>query len=235
VVGNIRKYRLIDVDAKEITPSVLAKKYFSSPEVCFIKADETLQDEQRASIRAPINNVIYSQNIQHKITPHACNNILTELYNNPIEVSRSKDIQKYSTAAIAVYKYPVKGEPQEKSASLGSDKIEANQKILSESIRSRRSQLTPAENSFAPIVSVEVFFSSMQSLPLPNHSLEQSPCYPIIGSKPAGNHTMYYCQVHPKTTTINLGSIEQHWKMLDPDHHKTEIISRLHKGGSACQ
>ncbi len=50
--------------------------------------------------------------MQHKITPPACNNILTELYNNPIEIIRSKDIQKYSTAAIAVYKYPVKSEPQ---------------------------------------------------------------------------------------------------------------------------
>jgi hypothetical protein len=52
--------------------------------------------------------------------------------------------------------------------------------ISSESIRS---QLTPAENSSMPIVSVEDFFSCKQSLPLPNHSLEQSPCRPIIGSK----------------------------------------------------
>ena len=89
--------------------------------------------------------------------------------------------------------------------------------------------------TFNPVVSVENFFSDEQSLPLPPHSLEQSPCSPIIGSKPAGNHTMYYCEVHPKTTNINLGSIEQHCKILDPDHHKTEIISRLHRGGSACQ
>jgi hypothetical protein len=82
-VGNGTKYRLLDVDGKEITPSELVKKYFSSPEVCFIKDDETLRDEQRASI----NNVIYSQNIQHKITPPACNNVLTELYNNHIEDS----------------------------------------------------------------------------------------------------------------------------------------------------
>jgi P4 family phage/plasmid primase-like protien len=89
--------------------------------------------------------------------------------------------------------------------------------------------------TFNPVVSVENFFADEQSLPLSPHSLEQSPCSPIIGSKPAGNHTMYYCQVHPKTTNINLGSIEQHCKILDPDHHKSEIISRLHMGGSVCQ
>jgi len=57
------------------------------------------------------NNLLYSQSIQQKITPPACNNILTKLYNNAIEINRSKDIQEYSTAAIAVYKYTVKSEP----------------------------------------------------------------------------------------------------------------------------
>jgi hypothetical protein len=110
-VGNIRKYRLIDVDGKEITPTELAKKYFSSPEVCFIKADETLQDEQRTSIRAPINNnLLYCQNIQHKITPPTCNNILTESYNNRIEENHSRYIQN---SAIAVYKHPLKTEQLE--------------------------------------------------------------------------------------------------------------------------
>lgn len=47
--------------------------------------------------------------------------------------------------------------------------------ISSESIRS---QLTPADNVF-----VEDFFSCKQSLPLPNHSLEQSPCRHIIGQR----------------------------------------------------
>ncbi len=32
-VGNVPKYRLIDVDGKEITPSELAEKYFSSPKL----------------------------------------------------------------------------------------------------------------------------------------------------------------------------------------------------------
>ena len=60
----------------------LAQKYFSSPEVCFTKADEEL-----TSIRAPISNSLYSQIIQRKITPLACNNVLTGLYNNHIEES----------------------------------------------------------------------------------------------------------------------------------------------------
>ena len=57
--------------------------------------------------------------------------------------------------------------------------------------------------TFNPVVSVENFFSDEQSLPLSLHSLEQSPCYPIIGSKPAGNHTMYYCEVHPREKRYN--------------------------------
>ncbi len=50
-VGSVPKYRLIDVDGKEITAGELAEKYFSSPEVCFIKADETLRIEKLAEER----------------------------------------------------------------------------------------------------------------------------------------------------------------------------------------
>jgi hypothetical protein len=70
-VGNIPKYRLIDVDGKEISSSELAKKYFGSLEVCFIKDDETLRAEKLAEERAPIINNLYSQNMQHKITSPA--------------------------------------------------------------------------------------------------------------------------------------------------------------------
>ena len=63
-----------------------------------------------------------------------------------------------------------------------------------------------------PIVSVEDFFSSKHSLPLPDHSLEQSPCYPIIGST-----------AHRKTENTNLEQIEHHCRS-DPDHHKAEIM-----------
>jgi hypothetical protein len=70
-VGNETKYRLIDVDVKEITPSVLAEKYFSSPEDCFIKDDETLNAENMARNIASVNNILYTQIIQRKITPPA--------------------------------------------------------------------------------------------------------------------------------------------------------------------
>jgi hypothetical protein len=85
-VGNKTRYRLVDVDEKEITPSELAEKYFSSPEDCFIKDDETLKAERLAQERAPISNNLYGQKIQHKIIPPpTCNNILTESYNSLIE------------------------------------------------------------------------------------------------------------------------------------------------------
>jgi hypothetical protein len=81
-VGNETKYRLTDVEGEEITPAELAKKYFSSPEDCFLKDDETLRAERLAAI----NNNLYGQKIQHKIIPPpACNNILTESYNSIIE------------------------------------------------------------------------------------------------------------------------------------------------------
>jgi hypothetical protein len=107
-VGNEIKYRLLDVDGKEITPSELAEKYFSSPEDCFIKADETLRAEERASI---CNNLLYSQNIRHKIIPHACNNIVSRFHNNHIEDNGGRDIYERNTTAIVVYKYPLKREP----------------------------------------------------------------------------------------------------------------------------
>jgi hypothetical protein len=90
--------------------------------------------------------------------------------------------------------------------------------------RSQLTDNTPAENSSMPIVSVEDFFSSKQSLPLPDHSLEQSPCYPIIGSKSGGDHIIYYCKIHRKVENANLESIEHHCRFTDPDHHKAEIM-----------
>jgi hypothetical protein len=146
-VGNERKYRLIDVDGKEISPKELAKKYYSSPEDCFIKDDETLNAENMARSIVSVSNHLYSQNIQHKITPFACNNILTDLYNNPIEVSRSKAIQKYSTAAIAIYNNPLKKEPQENTTTLGTNKIDANQQKSSGPYKK-----TPYREQFVDVV-----------------------------------------------------------------------------------
>jgi hypothetical protein len=101
------------------------------------------------------------------------------------------------------------------------------------------SQLTRVKNSFTfiPIVPVDEFFKDSHDkayLALRNHSLEQSPCYPIIGIKPVGRHTMYYCEIcHPEfandsaVANINLSCIEHHCKYRDPERHKAEIVSRL--------
>lgn len=54
-----------------------------------------------------------------------------------------------------------------------------------------------------------------------HHTLEQSPCYPIIGKK----GDLYYCKVHPEVIAMYLDTIEQqHCKREDPDLHKKEIM-----------
>ena len=101
-VGNEEKYRLIDVDGKGITPTELAERYFSSPEDCFIKDDDA---ENMASNIVSVSNHLYSLNILHKITPLACNNILTELYNNPTEVSSDEYCPTSPTIEVASDQY----------------------------------------------------------------------------------------------------------------------------------
>jgi hypothetical protein len=78
-----------------------------------------------------------------------------------------------------------------------------------------------------PIVSIEEFFSN--DMPLDAHSLEESPCYPIIGSKPSEipTDTIYYCKLHPdRLPTTFLSAIENHCRD-EPDIHKTEILRVL--------
>lgn len=89
--------------------------------------------------------------------------------------------------------------------------------------------------TFTPIVSIEKFFSEDLQLPLCDHPLEKSPCYPIINFKPAGKYIMYFCELHPKPENTNLGgnvnleSIEHHCKYDNAVAHKAEIISRMNK------
>jgi hypothetical protein len=76
------------------------------------------------------------------------------------------------------------------------------------------------------IVSVEEFFNDVADLPyqpLPEHSLEQSPCYPIIGK----NQELYFCRLHSEVKNVNLDPIEHHCKYKDPDYHKSEILKLL--------
>jgi hypothetical protein len=59
--------------------------------------------------------------------------------------------------------------------------------------------------------------------PLPEHTLEQSQCYTIIGKK--GN--FYYCKLHPEVKNIYLETIEHHIKYKDRDMHKSEILKAM--------
>jgi hypothetical protein len=70
----------------------------------------------------------------------------------------------------------------------------------------------------------------------PLKSLEQSPCYPIIGVKPVGDNILYYCDLGCRVksgnfgglvASINLSSIEHHCKYDDPERHKAGILARL--------
>jgi len=82
----------------------------------------------------------------------------------------------------------------------------------------------PSENDGKNAAATEDFFHDAPDLswqPLPAHTLEQSPCHPIIVKK----GRFYYCKVHPKEVrSIYLETIEQHCKYKDPDLHKEEIL-----------
>jgi hypothetical protein len=74
------------------------------------------------------------------------------------------------------------------------------------------------------IKQVEDFFSDESDYrSLPEHSLEQSPCHPIIQRK----DIFYACILHPKARNINLETIEHHCRYKEPDIHKQEILSKL--------
>ncbi len=93
------------------------------------------------------------------------------------------------------------------------------------------------------IMSVEEFFidkSNRERRPLSSHTLEQSPCYPIIDKRQYNNEngnggTFYYCKLHPDIENINLESIEHHCKYRDPELHKSEILSETLVKGLASQ
>jgi hypothetical protein len=88
--GNIeKKYRLIDADGKEITPSELVEKYFKLPESCFVKG--WYPSEEQAAIG---KNILYSQIIQQKhFLPPACYYNQSGYNNNVIEcnITTQKD------------------------------------------------------------------------------------------------------------------------------------------------
>ena len=81
------------------------------------------------------------------------------------------------------------------------------------------------------ITSIEEFFinkSNQGWRPLSSHTLEQSPCYPIIDKRQYfndnGSGMFYYCKLHPDIQNRNLESIEHHCRYKDPELHKSEIL-----------
>ena len=84
--------------------------------------------------------------------------------------------------------------------------------------------------------SIDEFFFDEPSIitenpwkPLPEHTLEQSPCYPIVGIHNKYTVQMYYCKLHPHIQNIYLESIEHHCKFSDSELHKSEILKFLEK------
>jgi hypothetical protein len=84
------------------------------------------------------------------------------------------------------------------------------------------------------LISIEDFFYNNPYIspknpwrPIPNHSLEESPCYPIIGVNNKYRVPLYYCKLHAGFKNIYLESIEHHCKFSNPQLHKSEIIKRL--------
>ena len=47
--------------------------------------------------------------------------------------------------------------------------------------------------------------------PLPDHDLDQSPCYPILAKKQG----YFYCELHPEIKNVHLKSIEHYIKYKD--------------------
>ncbi|MGA9153701.1 MAG: hypothetical protein WBZ36_24225, partial [Candidatus Nitrosopolaris sp.] len=83
-----------------------------------------------------------------------------------------------------------------------------------------------------PIISIEDFFRD--DVPLPSHSVEESPCFHIITTKSGEipTETVYYCKLHPELGSTFLSQIELHCIQKEPEHHKAAILASLQEGGS---
>jgi hypothetical protein len=86
------------------------------------------------------------------------------------------------------------------------------------------------------LISIEDFFFDDPRItpenpwkPLPKHSLNQSPCYPIIGTHNKYRVPFHYCKLHPNIENIHLESIEHHCKFSNLEFHKSEILRLLKK------
>ena len=110
------------------------------------------------------------------------------------------------------------------------DNIFIIQKHVASAIESRKTDADTAyDNGTLSVQTVNDFFYDEPELawkPLPDHQLEQSPCYHIIETDMirASRQKYYRCKIHPEIWNINLESIEHHCKYKDPEKHKSEIL-----------
>jgi hypothetical protein len=86
------------------------------------------------------------------------------------------------------------------------------------------------------MISIEDFFFNDCSItpqnpwkPLPKHSLEQSPCFPIIGMHNKYRVPFYYCKLHPNIENVYLQSIEHHCKFSEAQVHKSALLQLLQR------
>jgi hypothetical protein len=83
--------------------------------------------------------------------------------------------------------------------------------------------LSNTNSGATKVISITDFFyddPTMPYLALPDHKLDQSPCFPIIAMKDG----YYYCRLHPEIKNTYLESIEHHIKYNDPAAHKSELL-----------
>lgn len=278
------KYQLLDVDGQEITPAQLVEKYFSLPELCFIKADETLKKEETKITTPPswndnpteFHNNRTEENCSRHIQSNEGSGNMDSIpkvndYDSIIKLEQKTEVQEHTgvddtpnsaedmpqkTAPTTTATCPkTKGQVTEVYNPGGDTSQSLTQDAIDEE-RARRSHglpmpeivedemdvvseeelesfQKPTVESFNPIISVEDFFSD--DMPLDNHSIEESPCLPIINTKPGvtSTETVYYCKLHPELGSNFLTGIELHCIQKEPDIHKAQILRVLEGDESA--
>jgi hypothetical protein len=107
--------------------------------------------------------------------------------------------------------------------------------VTEEELLNQESLKSKSEKHIArsPIVSVEDFFNN--NISLPNHSFEESPCYPIIGIRSDETSTIpvYYCESHPDLGSTFFTLIEIHCQK-EPGVHKAAILAKENSAGESA-
>jgi hypothetical protein len=79
------------------------------------------------------------------------------------------------------------------------------------------------EHETVKVSSITDFFyddPNVPYTPLPEHDLEQSPCFSIIAIKQG----YFYYRLHPDIKNVHLESIKHHIKYKDPEIHRSELL-----------